>query len=406
MSPVEKAQKNKTWLIKALVFIMLPLAGSGIDIYSPALPFLKHYLATTETMVKLTISLYLLGLCVGQLFFGTASDCSGRKVTSLFGGVGFVLASVGILFTHDPHVFLLARLLQGFFLGAIAVNARSLVTDHFTKQEISGISSYMSLAWSMGPILAPFLGGVFQTVLSWQWSFGFLIVYTVLILVLMSRIEESLPQRKSFDGRTMLKNYKHVLSHRGFVEAFLIMAVGYSLLMCYAVILPFFVQNILGKSSFFYGNTATLIGLSYFCGSLINRMLQKFFAVKFIINGALAVMSGLCVVMFVMNVSLHTNLIALYLPILLLTVCIAVIFPSCLAKCISLFPQMAGVASSVAGAGFIFVGSVSTMVLSHFHFDTAWKVVSAFSVLVFCAVVLRCFFQCINHEAEVTTAAS
>ena len=68
---------NKT-LIKTLVFMMLPFAGSGIDIYSPSLPYIQHYFSTTATFVQLMISLYLLGLCLGQLVLGGLSDAFGR----------------------------------------------------------------------------------------------------------------------------------------------------------------------------------------------------------------------------------------------------------------------------------------------------------------------------------------
>ena len=391
---------NKT-LIKTLVFMMLPLAGSGIDIYSPSLPYIQHYFSTTATFAQLTISLYLLGLCIGQLVFGSLSDAFGRKVTSIYGAVGFMLFSMLIIAAQSIMFILCMRLLQGFCIGAIAVNARSLITDVFSKQEIQKISAYMSLTWSFGPIIAPLLGGVFQYYISWKLSFIFLTFYALVLGAFISFIQETIPATKPLQFKTTITNYMRVMSHREFGGAFLIMAVGYSILMCYAIVLPFFVQNIMHKSSLFYGNSATIIGVSYSIGAIMNRALQKFISPSNIINYSLTCMLVLVMVMLAVNTLFTVSIVTLYAPILLLTICIAVIFPGCLAKCISLFPSMAGVASAVAGAGFIFVGAISSIIISHLHFNTAFEVAMAFTVLVLSAVIIRVLFEFKNLSAWV-----
>lgn len=45
---------------------MAPLSGVGIDIYTPSLPVITHHFAAKASLVKLTLSVYLLGLGLGQ----------------------------------------------------------------------------------------------------------------------------------------------------------------------------------------------------------------------------------------------------------------------------------------------------------------------------------------------------
>lgn len=383
---------NKT-LVTVLVFIMLPLAGSGIDIYSPSLPSIQHYFSTSATLSKLTITLYLLGLGIGQTIFGTLSDIIGRKKTLIYGASGFIASSGTIILPIHVKTLLVCRLVQGLSAGSIAVNARSLVTDNFTKLEIKNISSYMSLAWSMGPIVAPLLGGLFEYYWSWKISFTFLIFYTLVILFMTAFIKDDDRTTASFKPRILRQHYKTILSHKEFAQAMLLMAIGYSILMSYVTILPFFVQTVLMKSALAYGNTTTLIGLSYLLGSIINRLMLQYMRIDSIFNTSLLMMLVLSLSMLYLSFYFPKNIVALYLPISLLTLCIAIIFPSCMSQCISLFPTMAGTASAISGAGFMLLGALSSSIISHLHLTNATQISEVFLVLVLLCIGIRLTFD-------------
>ena len=75
----------------------------GMHIFVPALPAAAKDLHATPAALELTISLYILGLAVGQLVYGPASDRFGRRPTLLVGLSIFTIASVAGLFAPDTH---------------------------------------------------------------------------------------------------------------------------------------------------------------------------------------------------------------------------------------------------------------------------------------------------------------
>ena len=78
------------WLLGLLTF-----SGTvGMHIFVPALPAAAKDLHATPVAMEMTISLYILGLAVGQLLYGPASDRFGRRPALLVGLSLFTIASV------------------------------------------------------------------------------------------------------------------------------------------------------------------------------------------------------------------------------------------------------------------------------------------------------------------------
>nr|WP_236661582.1 MFS transporter [Aeromonas media] len=87
--------------------------------YLPALPQLVHDLRTDMTQVELTISTFLIGFGLGQLFWGPASDRYGRRLPIMLGIGLFILGSVGCALVETAPQMLVRRVIQA--LGACAV---------------------------------------------------------------------------------------------------------------------------------------------------------------------------------------------------------------------------------------------------------------------------------------------
>lgn len=99
-----------------LLPIMLgPLPGLtplAIDMYLPAIPSIARDLGSSVELVQLTVSTFLGGFALGQLFYGPLADSLGRKPVLLFGIGLFMLASIGCAFAPSLPWLLACRLLQ------------------------------------------------------------------------------------------------------------------------------------------------------------------------------------------------------------------------------------------------------------------------------------------------------
>ena len=68
-----------TFALTLLLAALTALGPLSIDMYLPSLPDIAHVLDAPQAHVQLTVSYYLIGFAVGQVFYGPLSDRYGRR---------------------------------------------------------------------------------------------------------------------------------------------------------------------------------------------------------------------------------------------------------------------------------------------------------------------------------------
>lgn len=84
------------------------------DMYLASFGSIQRDLATTASMVQLTLSVFFLGNAAGQLLIGPLSDSFGRRRLLLGSLSLYALLGVALAFTPSIEVFIALRLLLGF----------------------------------------------------------------------------------------------------------------------------------------------------------------------------------------------------------------------------------------------------------------------------------------------------
>ena len=75
-------ENSKVFLL--ILLGMLTAFGPFVtDMYLPSLPSMGEYFHTTSSMVQLGLTTSMIGLAVGQIFFGPLSDRYGRRLPLL-----------------------------------------------------------------------------------------------------------------------------------------------------------------------------------------------------------------------------------------------------------------------------------------------------------------------------------
>lgn len=106
---------GKRYLLFLLVFLgALSAFGPFItDFYLPTLPSMADIFQTNASMVQLGLTMSLLGIAVGQIFFGPLSDKYGRRPILIGTLILFIISTVGCIYSPTIDVFNIFRFLQG-----------------------------------------------------------------------------------------------------------------------------------------------------------------------------------------------------------------------------------------------------------------------------------------------------
>lgn len=180
------------WLT-ALLSLLLGFASISTDLYLPALPSMGASLGASQGQLELTVSGYLLGFSLGQLFWGPVSDLYGRKAPLLMGIAIFVIGAAGCALATGPFEFIGWRIVQALGASAAVVLGRAMVRDLFERDEAARVLSTLMMIMGIAPLLGPSIGAQILAISSWHHIFWTLVAIGLFTMVGVSRTAESLP---------------------------------------------------------------------------------------------------------------------------------------------------------------------------------------------------------------------
>lgn len=275
---IEQKQKKNSPLFIIILGALTAIGALSIDMFLPGLPELKNDFNTTTANAQLTLSLFMIGLGLGNLFVGPISDSIGRKKPLVISMIIFALASLGIVFVENIWIMVFLRFVQGFTGGAGAVISRAIASDMYRGNELTKFLALLMLVNGVAPVIAPALGGLILSFAVWRMVFVILTLFGVLmVLGSLFKVPESLSvkNRDSSGVNVIFSNFKSLLTTPRFVLPMLIQGVTFIMLFSYISASPFLVQKIYGVtplhfSWMFAGVGITLIIASQIAGKLVD----------------------------------------------------------------------------------------------------------------------------------------
>ncbi len=168
----------------ALIVAITACGTLGMHLIIPALPATAHALHVSPGAIQLTITLYLIGLAIGQLVYGPISDRLGRRPVLIGGLALFTFA--GILTTAAPGActLVIARVLQSIGACAGLVLGRAIVRDSAAPDRAAAQLAMLTMVMSMAPAIAPVLGGYATAWFGWRAAFALLAIVGAVTLLL------------------------------------------------------------------------------------------------------------------------------------------------------------------------------------------------------------------------------
>ncbi|KWR91370.1 Bcr/CflA family multidrug efflux MFS transporter [Cupriavidus sp. IDO] len=287
-SSATQSSRFPVWLL--ICASLTALAPLSIDMYLPSFPTLAGEMGVDIGRVQLTLGTFLVGLALGQAFYGPVSDRFGRK-PPLYLGLGlYALAAVGCAMARSVESLMLWRFLQALGGCAGMVMARAVIRDRLEAHESARAFSSLMLVMGLAPILAPILGGAVLGALGWRAIFWLLAASGVLILLFVHlRMEESLDHRKARPLRlgTVARSYLELLRDKEFLGYSLSAGFGSAGMFAYIAGTPFVLIELHGIDPSHYGFVFGANALGLITMSQVNARLVRTRTVDQILGRAL-----------------------------------------------------------------------------------------------------------------------
>ncbi len=183
-----------------LILLLGALAACGplsIDMYLPSLPSLAVAFSTSAAAAQSTLTSFMAGFSIGMLLYGPLSDAYGRRPILLGGIALYTVASIACAVAFSIDALIFVRFLQALGAGAASVLARAIARDAHEPTDAARVLSMLSIVTSIGPLLAPLIGGQLLLLGGWRVVFMALTLFgAVCAVTAFLRVPETWPREK------------------------------------------------------------------------------------------------------------------------------------------------------------------------------------------------------------------
>ncbi len=377
---------------KALFFVyatLLSIIGLfASEMYVPALGAIQSHFQSDAAKVGLSLSIYMAGFAVAQLFYGALSDQVGRKPPLLIGLSLFLVGTLGCVFAGSIESFLAFRLVQSLGVGAAYVLWQPMVFDLFQGDEVQRLFARLMAVGSLSPALAPLLGGYMTQAFGWHSVFWLLTGLTATLIAwtaLGYRESLSLAARQPFSAGKLLRRCVGFLQSPFFLGYAGAIACGLGTYFVFLTLLPLVLSG-LGYSPERIGSMYMPLIIAFVVGtelarrwhpSLGDRGSCRLGAGLGLLGAALLLVSS------IRGVSSHWQLVP---PAMLVTFGNGFLVPTGMAYLIKRHADQAGACASVAGFLGALMAFASTF-LASLMFDRLGVFAMAGTMLLFALVM-------------------
>lgn len=264
---------------RRLLLLLSALVAFGplsIDMYLPSLPAIAADLGASDAQVQRSISGFLVGFCVGMLFYGPLSDRFGRRPVLLAGIALYLFSSLACALADSAGQLVLLRVLQALGGGAASVLARAMVRDLYPLGEAARMLALMHMVTMLAPLAAPLLGGYLMLWAGWRALFVVLALFAGLCLLAVWRVAESHPpERRGGSLAQAFLAYGRLLGDGRALGYVLCMGLAFAGMFAYISAAPFVFIEHFGvraeRFGWFFGLNILGVMLATWCSARLVR---------------------------------------------------------------------------------------------------------------------------------------
>lgn len=370
-----------------LLAMLMPLS---IDMYLPALPVIASQFNVPDGSAQMTLSSYILGFAIGQLFYGPLADALGRKPVILGGTLVFVLAASACALSQTIEMLITMRFFHGLAAAAASVVINALMRDIYTRDEFSRMMSLVMLVTTIAPLLAPMIGGAILAWFNWHfifWALAAAALISCVLIMLLIREALTAKRRQKFHLRTTVGNFAILFRHRPVLSYMLASGFSFAGMFAFLSAGPFVYINLNGVTPQHFGYYFALNIVFLFVLTVVNSRLVRRVGAFNMFRLGLGI-QFIMAIWLVVSALLGLGFWALVSGVAAFIGCVSMVSSNAMAVILDEFPHIAGTASSLAGTFRFGIGAIIGALLSQTTLNTAWPMIIAMALCACCSMTL------------------
>ncbi len=370
--------------------ILLLLASSiirvGACLYLPALPVIGKNLGISDAGMTLTLTVYFIVFALFSLVCGPFSDAFGRRWVILAGGAVFIVGSFICGLAQSNAHLLSGRVVQAIGASTIPGTSRAMIRDVGTDVQVVSLMGWMAVLGALLLVGAPVLGGIITEIAGWRYTFWFLVVFALTVLMIMlDKIPETLPleKRHRLSLPPVLLSYLEMMTSPKFFMVILPVVFCFAFQGAYLAAAPFiFIKGfMLSPTQFGLSNIVIVIALTG--GRFITVRTVKHHSAEraYVIGAFIALSAG--IFFLVIMLGGYWNLYALLAAVAFFCLGFGVLSPIGLEASLTAFRDRGGMAAALQGflvlGGTAFGSAIIALLMKRFPDLTPMSLLSIYS---------------------------
>ena len=254
---------------------------TGLAFISPVILLIKDHYNVSSNEVQLTITIYLVAICISQVFWGPLSDLIGRRVVLIIGAslfsLGGILASLNLAF----EVFIFFRFLQGIGAAACLSMPRVMLTESYGVKKAAAKMSTLLAYMAIFPILSAAFGGLIGENYGWQVNFLTLFIFgsLVFLLNLIHSPETIRDKKKRLTFRATFIDFRYLFKQISFLYFAGVSSIQAAFFFSMAGFMPYQFER-LGASPTEFGLWFSLTSIGYIIGNLLSNRFSNWLGLE------------------------------------------------------------------------------------------------------------------------------
>lgn len=363
---------------------LMSFAALSTDLYLPAMPEMS---ADLRGSAELTISGFLAGFSLGQLFWGALSDKIGRKKPLLFGLIVFIIGSILCALSQNIIQIVAARIIQALGACVAPVVARAIIRDLYDSVKGAQKLSLLTACMAIVPTICPFIGAQILKISSWHLIFWLMAIIATVVFFCCYGIKESLPEGKRIHTtlQKTIKNYRILLFNFSFMHYVLALSFFYMALFAFVAGSPGVYIEHFGVAKENYGFLTAINIIGIMTLSFLNRFLVRKFSLNTLLKASAMVMIIASSFTFLFSLFNIGGLTLFVISIFFIYSTNGIIATCCIISALSKTKHLTGSAAAIIGWWQYGGGILSSMLLAIIGSKTPLTLASIIFIFSLCS---------------------